>query len=58
MPHGSDSRRQTADYIAEMAQELARIAAQHDFQVLQHLLQMAWEEARSIAHADTKRAEG
>lgn len=42
-------RRDAAEYIAEMSQELAGIATGRDLEVLRYLLEMARDEARSIA---------
>ncbi|WGD30963.1 hypothetical protein AncyloWKF20_03750 [Ancylobacter sp. WKF20] len=41
--------RDTASYIADMARELAGLASERDLVILRYLLQMASEEARSIA---------
>lgn len=54
MAHGSDSRRETAEYIADMAGELAQIAGQQEFEVLRYLLEMAWQEARSLAQQNAE----
>lgn len=41
--------RETASYIADMARELASLANERELAILRYLLQMASEEARSIA---------
>ncbi|MBS9476607.1 hypothetical protein [Ancylobacter radicis] len=49
LPRDICPRRDTAHYIAEMAHELAVLAAVRELAVLRYLLEMARDEARAIA---------
>lgn len=56
--HAPVRPRETADYIAAMAHELATIAAGSDMDVLRYLLEMARDEARAISVAERNIGEG
>lgn len=47
-----------ADYIATLAHELAGMAARNRLDVLRYLLEMAREEARSVAGTEAEPREG
>lgn len=48
----------TADYIATLAHELADMAAKSRLDVLRYLLEMARDEARSVVRAESDAPEG
>lgn len=54
--HRTDGTRETASYIASLVGELAEMADAGKMPFLSYLLEMARQEANSIAHAENASA--